>query len=98
MADQLKLLTEALQGPDPDMIPSIQPLGWLYTAIQELKEPKKILESYETDPDAWWMMIRELEWIYEKGRAALPTGFEDDADDSFPAEDYAQRFDTKCRL
>jgi len=62
---------EALRGDDPDMLPSIQPIGWLYTAIEELKNPEQVAANFREDPDSFRMMIQELEWIYEKGSAAI---------------------------
>src|SRR5262245_22018297 len=97
-------LVAAFCGDDPTMLPTIQPIGWLYTMIQEFKEPEKIAANYKEDPDSYWMMIREVEGLYERASAALRERHEThhpilkEPDDSWPAEDYAARFDSKCRI
>lgn len=89
-------LVTALCGDDPEMMESIQPLGWLYTVIQELKDPKGLLASYEADPDAWWMMIQEVETMYERASRALgrQSSIQTISD---PADDYADRAEWQAR-
>jgi len=64
-------LVLAVRGVDPEMPQAIQPLGWLGTAVTMLKTPGTLLEAYIEDPDAWFEMVRELEWIHQNATRAI---------------------------
>jgi hypothetical protein len=56
---------------DPDEPDSINPIGWLHSAIEALKDPKRTKAERKEDPDAYWMMVREVEGLYHALKAAL---------------------------
>lgn len=60
-------MLEAMQG-DPEC-PEISPLSWLKSAIDELRERGPAEDC--DDPDAFWMMVREIEDLHRKGTAAI---------------------------
>jgi hypothetical protein len=55
--------------PDPDEPEVIQPLSWLRSMIDECRERGPSDDC--DDPDAYWQMVREVEGLYDRARAAL---------------------------
>ena len=64
----LKFLKACRDDAEPG---EVTPLDWLHRAVESLKAPSTIIGLIEEDPDAFWMMVREVEGLYRNLKAAL---------------------------
>lgn len=55
--------------PDPDMPEQIQPLSWLRSMIEDCRTRGPAAD--DDDPDAYYEMVREVEQLHERIKAAL---------------------------
>ena len=60
----------ACRGPQ-DTPADINPLSWLHSAIAALGDLEYAIAERDEDPDAYWMMVRELEGLHAGLTAAL---------------------------
>lgn len=69
---QVRGLIEVFRGNDPEMPEIIQPIGWLHTMIQECKRiASEFPEAAGDDIDAWFEMISEVEWMYDRAKSCI---------------------------
>jgi hypothetical protein len=65
-----KAFVKACRGADGTE-PELTPLSWLHTAIITLSDPDRAVAARAEDPDAYLMMLRQLEDLHRDLSAAL---------------------------
>lgn len=67
------LSLEQVFRPDPEEPEVIQPLSWLRSMIDECKERGPAEDC--DDPEAFHMMVREVEQLHDRARTALSSRY-----------------------